>query len=359
MKAKAILRDPVFQLNILLWMAKEQPADHFRVRPLFHELGFSVMYIEQPFPFPDDSVRAMDASGMEISRQPEPELMLRRMKDNKALYFEAKAGSFGPNSSNRKQALGHLLATGPAFNDVYAPLTCLLCYVLPADERALMADCLASLSAELSGKSLEPGRHSVHGLSVEGADLAYVWDQAFCEHVGSADVGCAEQRAVLMHQLEDDTDPAPLLLVFSDEDCPNCETRDFYRRALVEQVRASLLCDLHSLDLGTRFSMTADHLLEKTTEGLFDYLGKQRQKRLRCFIRENVIHYLFDQWKDKQPENVSLTGGELTIKWNAAAQQGEFLEWLEDRRRAFPVASVLEEPPLFRNLVDDDEAENQ
>ena len=28
------------------------------------------------------------------------------MEGNKALYFEAKAGSFSPESSNRKQALG-------------------------------------------------------------------------------------------------------------------------------------------------------------------------------------------------------------------------------------------------------------
>ena len=56
MRTELLLQDPVFQLNILLWMAKEQPPEHFRIRPLFTQLRFSVMYIEQPFRFPDSSV---------------------------------------------------------------------------------------------------------------------------------------------------------------------------------------------------------------------------------------------------------------------------------------------------------------
>ena len=350
MKIELLLQDPVFQLNILLWMAKEQPPDHFRVRPLFHQLRFSVMYIEQPFPFPDESLRAMDASELEIARQPEPELILIRMEDNKALYFEAKADSFSPESSNRKQALGHLLAAGPAFAEVYAPLTtCLLCYVLPAGGCGLMGDCLAALSMKLSGKDLEPGRYSVHGLSVEDFQLVYSWDQAFCDHVGSD-----EQRAVLINRLEDETNPAPLLLVFSDEDCPNCETRDFYRRALIEQVRASLLCDLHSLDVGVRLAMTVDEVLVKTTDGMFNFLGRQRQKSLRRFVRKNVLCYLFDNWKEKQPDAMTLAGNEMTIRWSAGDQKEEFLDWLEDRHRAFPLSRPPEEEPTLFDIYGQD-----
>ena len=55
MKTELFLCDPVLQLNLLLWMAKEQPKDGYRVRPLFHERGFKIIYIEQPFPFPEDS----------------------------------------------------------------------------------------------------------------------------------------------------------------------------------------------------------------------------------------------------------------------------------------------------------------
>jgi hypothetical protein len=32
-------------LNLLLWMAKEQPHETFVVRPVYHELGFRLIYI--------------------------------------------------------------------------------------------------------------------------------------------------------------------------------------------------------------------------------------------------------------------------------------------------------------------------
>ena len=132
MKVELLLKDPVFQLNILLWMAKEQPPDHFRVRPLFHQLRFSIEYIEQPFFFPDELIGAVEASGIEISTKPEPELMLSRSEDNKCLYFEAKAGSFGPEIAPIGGKLWGTCWRQGRRSAADAPLTtCLLCYVLP------------------------------------------------------------------------------------------------------------------------------------------------------------------------------------------------------------------------------------
>ena len=53
------IHDPVFQLNLLVWMAKDQPAEGFRVRPVFSKYGFQLHYIEQPFPFPTELRGAM------------------------------------------------------------------------------------------------------------------------------------------------------------------------------------------------------------------------------------------------------------------------------------------------------------
>ena len=228
MKTDALLRDPVFQLNLLVWMAKDQPSSGYRVRPFFFENGFRLVYIEQPFAFPDATARAIDASGLQITKTPEPETILGRAADQKALYFEAKANSFGTNSSNSPQARGHLLACGPAFAETLKPLeSALLCYVVPQDRCALMAECLSSLSTELRSATLAPGEHSVHGLGVNGTDLIYSWDQKFKQHGG---VGL--DSIAVLHELQDDTDPSPLLLVFTDEDCPNQERSGFYRRAL-------------------------------------------------------------------------------------------------------------------------------
>src|ERR1700676_1052256 len=135
MKPADLIRDPVFQLNLLLWMAKEQPPIGYVVKPLFFENGFAVLYIEQPFAFPEAAVVAIEKCTQNISAKPEPELLLRRMLDKKALYLEAKANSFSSTSDTARQARGHLLAAGEVFAEVLAPLqSCLLCYVLPNDK---------------------------------------------------------------------------------------------------------------------------------------------------------------------------------------------------------------------------------
>lgn len=142
MQINELLKDPVYQLNLLLWMAKDQPENEYRVFPLFHKLGFEIIYIENPFLFPDEIVIAIKNSDLEISNNPEPDLILGRDKDKKALYFEAKANNFEPVSSNAKQARAHLIAAGPVFSEVLRPYeSCLLCYVLPEKASQLMPKC--------------------------------------------------------------------------------------------------------------------------------------------------------------------------------------------------------------------------
>ncbi len=49
MKAEKLIKDPVFHLNLLLWMSKEQPLDNYRVNPFFFQHGYRIIYIEKPF----------------------------------------------------------------------------------------------------------------------------------------------------------------------------------------------------------------------------------------------------------------------------------------------------------------------
>jgi len=345
MKADTLIRDPVFQLNLLLWMTKEQPSGDYRVRPLFFELGFKIIYIEQPFRFPEETSRKAIGSGLVISEAPEPELILGGENDEKALYFEAKANSFGPESSNAKQARGHLVATGPPFQEVLAPLkSCLLCYVVPEENRVLMLQCLAHLSSELAATELEPGLFSCHGLMVSTNQLIYGWDVAFKDYLG-----LAEDSAIVLSDLDDDTDPSPLLLLFSEEDCPTEGMRDFYRQVVIEQVRARLLCDLETLPLNREYEISVDELLLETSDRLFDYLGRERQKRLRLLIRENLFRRIRDYWVDK--EGVRVENDQLYIRWRSTIEKTDFLAWLEDRRLKFETNRPIERTmPLLEGL---------
>ncbi len=351
MNHESLIRDPLVQLNLLLWMAKEQPHEAFVVRPLYHELGFRLIYIEHPFKFPQETLNAIDASKLAISREPEPEVILGRIADRHALYFEAKADSFSPDSDNSKQARGHLLATGSAFAEVMAPLSsCLLCYLVPEGNRVLMHDCLDTLSQQLSDEGFEPGLHSTHGLSVVDRELRYSWDEAFKGHLAVDDDG-----ATVMRDLDVDTDPTPLLLVYSVEDYPDKERQDLLRQSLIDQVHALLLSELHRLVPGAAYECNADSLLHEMTDGIFDFLGRRRQKGMRDLVRQNVLRRIQEYCRNRFEDIITLTGGVLRITFPNQDRKASFLDWFEDAKRtAFAAKKPRQESlPLFPDLDED------
>lgn len=329
MKTDALIRDPVFQLNLLLWMSKEQPSTAYRVRPFFYERGFRLVYIEQPFAFPDNTARAIQSTPLAISQEPEPEMILGRNNDNKALYFEAKADSFSPQSSNSKQARAHLLACGPAFAETLAPFqVALLCYVVPHDRCQPMRECLADLSDELQSSSLLPGPHSVHGLEIVASDIVYSWDPAFKTHLA-----LTEDSSTVLHDLQDDTDPSPLLLIFSVQDCPSPERAGYYRKVLINQAVAKLVSDLHLLPLEQTYAITARDLLLQTSDGILEYLARDRQRSMINIVRTNIFTRIASAWRDKPFTPVRLEGDRLEINFKDNLAKEPFLDWLEDPKK--------------------------
>ena len=335
MKPDDWIRDAVFQKNLLLWMAKEQPPERFSVRPLFAERGYAIFYVEQPFPFPAETRNAIDAVAekkkIEISRNPKPELILRHTADRHALYFEAKANSFGSDRSEARQARGHLVATGPAFAEVFKPLErATLTYVLPESARDGMRGCLETLSAELGEAGLQVGIYSVAGLSVADGDLSYHMDE-----IGRRTLGLPDPEAVVMTGIADDTDPSPLLLVFSAQDCPDGERTGYYRRVLQNQAIVHLLCELHRASVATPFSLSTTEILEHTTQGVFEFVGREGQREMESLIRENIFRRILDYWKDRVPGLVRVDGKVLRMDFQSDSRKDLFLDWLESKKTGF------------------------
>jgi hypothetical protein len=358
MQPDEYLRDPVFQLNLLIWMAKEQPEDYWRIRPVFYELGFGFIYIEQPFPLPEILQKVLkQTTDILISTQPEPDMILGRSTDQKALYFEAKANSFSADSPNSptKQAYGHLLAVGPVFPEVLKPLgSALLCYVLPQNKLRGMGTCLTKLTGRLNAKNFKPGPYSLHGLSIKQSktnkSLMYSLDVASKKYIGTS-----KSKFTIMNHLSEDTDPSPLLLVFTDEDCPDRTKIGFYRRVVIDQYHAALLCRFHSNMVTLSCQVGVDELLEITTQGIWEYLGWKRQKSLRNLVRQNIFKPIVEKWKDKLPGGVIFSYDTLEITWNSFKEKEEFLDWLEDWRGKFPDEKPKEEElPLFDSLEETD-----
>jgi len=338
MELDRLIRNPGFQLNLLLWMAKEQPEGCEQVRPLFAELGLRLLSVEKPFPLPEEMARQIGEMELEISTKPEPELILQRPEDGKALYFEAKASSFGPDSSTARQARGHLLACGPAFAEVLTPLReCLLCYVLPDDQTAQMAACLSALAGQLTDAGLEPGKTSLHGFAVQdGSRLAYVWDCALREFLGLEEETCV---AILLEAEDGETDPCPLILVYSDEDYPDPESKDLFRQAFLRRVHTCLLCGLHlNPALNTPIPLVLEELLMETTEGVYEYMGRDRRRSLRSLVNERILRRIRDYWEPRAAGLYQREQGEVVFRFASQDVRDRFLDWLE--REEFGGAAV-------------------
>jgi hypothetical protein len=332
-------------------MSHDQPDEAYVVYPLFARHGFKWQAVEQPFAFPVATIAAIEKAEqtgrLKISRSPEPELILKRDRDQTALYFEAKKSSFSSNSSTCGQARGHLLATGPVFADVLTPVkSATLTYVLPADQGTQMGVCLGELTAQLQQSGLSPGTFSVAGLAVENETLVYRLDAT-----GQTAVGCADERVGLMRDLAETTDPGPLMLIFSDQDCADQNRPGYYRHILQQQVLAAMLCRLHQSPVTDPIVISAADLLRETTQGVFDYLGRERQKAMEVLVRENVFRTVSDTWKDRASGMVSLKGRELTVNFTDPAKRDEFFNWLESRKTKFPDAppsvDAMEQLELF------------
>jgi hypothetical protein len=353
MKLDDLIRDPVFQLNLLLWMAKEQPSSAYIVKPVFFENGFRLLYIQQPFAFPQETINTIDSSDLDISKHPEPEVLLSRSADRRALSFEAKAESFSSGSTTARQARGHLLAAGDAFAEVFAPLeSCLLCYVLPEGRRDLMVECLAELAGQMTERDLSVGQWSVHGLSIDDGDLLYGWDDPFKQHSG-----IAEDFVAVITGLSEDTDPSPLFLVYTVEDYPDTENQNLLRRAMVNQIHAVLVCALNALSPTVEYERTAEAILTEMTDGVYEYIGRERQKQMRRLVRQNVFRRIADFAKDRFEDIVSLQSGALRIRFPTQERKSSFLDWFEDfNRTSFSPDRPVHNPQMkFPDFTDDDE----
>jgi hypothetical protein len=92
----------------------------------------------------------------------------------------------------------------------------------------------------------------------------------------------------------------------------------------------------------------------RTTDGIFQYVGRRRQKNLTRLIHENVIRRVHHYWKDRQQGIRMDDAGKLSVTWQVSSEKEDFVAWLEDRRVKFVDDKPPEEPehPLFAAMDD-------
>jgi len=128
----------------------------------------------------------------------------------------------------------------------------------------------------------------------------------------------AERRSVVLGTEGDDTDPSPLLLVYSAEDYAGGAGPDYAREAMLKQAWAWLLCEVQVADPGSPLALKIDALLTHTTDGIFNFLGRTRQKNLCRLVRERLFAPIREYWNKGEHKRddieVALNGQVLSIR---------------------------------------------
>lgn len=265
-----LLKDPLFQLNTVLWLSQPLPGDN-AIKPLLHEQGFSVYALSPLIPMPIDVRLSAQNNGITLNDSVRPDVILHRPADLRFVLLECKASSFGPQSSTSGQARALLVATGNRSAEVLGlradqVTDSLLSYLVPNSENPKLSQTLSDLSKELSGKSIVSGSYSVFGLMIENNQLGVHID-SIAGQFFSTNTGFNPFMA-----LELDNDPRPLYFIPYDPDLNQSESeKAFCKRVLFERIHSSIIAAIGRAHVPCEISFQNKKLLNDALFGMYDH----------------------------------------------------------------------------------------
>ena len=297
-KVSELCGDPLFQLNLAIWMAQPKPK-HFPVRPIFHESGFEIYSIGPLLALPPDIRLIFEGSALCCQISAKPELVLAIASRKKICMLECKRSSFWINSTTAHQARTLMILSGPVAAEVMAigprgSVRGILAYLTRANQAMDLQSTLVSLKKELKGAKLESGECGCFGIISGDKAISMEYSESMKTLMGFSDASPVE---VIL--LEDDTDPRPLYFIPYDPSVFNEQSGDeqrLCRRILFERLLGHILCKIGSTSIPSEVVFMKDELLEAATFGVYKIWDDKESKRyMRSLLRnfmDSFISYL-------------------------------------------------------------------
>jgi len=288
----APLRDPIYQLNFVLWMLEDLPGGA-PTRPFLRDLGYTLFSLGSSLPMQPEYRLRIAGAGVDAGQAPAPDVLAVRRESSEFLIIECKGGSFGVASSNCHQARALLVVSADLRGPLGLPprpvVNAVLSYLLPEPESADLQETLEQLRRELTSAGLPVAPFSVFGLE-ERPDGLYLTDR---HPLGTlpADVESALGEGVRIHEiLEGDTGRRLYLIPWDPSVSQAPEEREFCRRILFERVLAEALSHAGRASTPGEVRLPLDDLLDKATFKLARYWRaredvKQVIRAIRRFLQ--------------------------------------------------------------------------
>jgi len=266
-----LLKDPLFQLNAVLWLSQPLPEDH-EITPLFHRQGFVVYAIAPLLPLPLDLQLESRRVGVMMQAGARPDVVLTAVSEDKFAFIECKASSFSINSTNSEQARTHLIIAGPRSAEILGlparqALTSLLSYFIPESDHAPMDQTITSLQTELTNNRLPAGQATVVGLQMRDTDVSIVINGR-----GSEFFGLPTGPHPFL-QREPETDPRPLYFIPYDPDlCGQLSEaeKNICKRVLFEKMQSTIIAAVGRANPPIEVSLESQSILNDAMCGMYE-----------------------------------------------------------------------------------------
>ena len=304
-----LIRDPIFQLNVLLWLAQPLPSGD-AITPLLHSRGFDVYALALRLSLPPDLLLVMRNGGFEVQVGVRPDVILAKESSGKFAITECKGSSFGSRSSTAHQARTLLALAGPRCHEVLglqpqAVRESTLTYLLPSSQRPAMRATISELLAAFRMHGLAVGEALLLGLAIADEALGLEVDDAAAQFF-ELPPGTNE-----FLRLDPDTDPRPLYFVPFDPDTHQSEEeKTLGKRILFERMQSSIIAAVGRAVPPTVVPFKTSDLLNDATFGMYDlWENRDSAKYMRGLCRW-FIDSLRKAVHAVEPEAISYERGE-------------------------------------------------
>lgn len=148
-----IIGDPLFQLNLVLFISLPGPSDG-TINPVLYNMGYRIESISPNISIPLSILNDIKENNINSNSYVKPEVILRHIEKNEYLLIECKRSSFSSESSTSKQAIAYLVLNGMVLKEVFGESgsddwRSKLLYVVKAGDEELLSQCLNELSQML------------------------------------------------------------------------------------------------------------------------------------------------------------------------------------------------------------------
>jgi len=347
-----LCKDPLFQLNLVIWLTQPQPPQNFYVYPLFYNSNLNLYSIGPLLTLPLNIRLQISKGNLDCQDATRPDLILEGGEKNKFCILECKASSFGPNSSTAKQARTLLLISGPIISEVLGigmrgKNEGILCYFSGSNQIEMIEDTLRNLTQEIENLNLKTGTYGCFGIKAEQSAILLEYSEKI-----KTSLNLKDDSPVEVIRFEKETDPRPLYFIPYDPNIQQTkEEQEFCRRILFERILSYIISKIGGATIPETITFSIGELLNFATFGLYKiWEDKEATKHVRRFVRDflNKLKKAIDEPLRESITHEPEKGWTFNLKDKKIYE--ELLKQLQKFRPETLDLSKKVEPTLFDNL---------